>query len=317
MTTIQLSITITEEYHDTRLDLALSKLVPEYSRAQIQNWIKAGFVTLNGDSITSPKHKVFSEQTFDISAKLTVQTQSKAQAIELDIIYEDEAILVINKAAGMITHPGAGNPDNTLLNALLHHCPALQTMPRAGIVHRLDKGTTGLLVIAKTLAAQNSLVEQLQARSIKRHYEAIVIGQMTAGGRIEKPIGRHPKNRLKMAITPGGKSAITHFRIIERFKIHTHIKVMLETGRTHQIRVHMSDLGYPLVGDKAYGARPKLPPKASDTLIKTLQTFNRPALHAKSLGLIHPELKEAMQWEVPLPEDFERLRTLLREEIVS
>jgi 23S rRNA pseudouridine1911/1915/1917 synthase len=226
----------------------------------------------------------------------------------LDVVYEDEVLLVINKPARLVVHPGAGNRDATLLNGLLHHCPVLATIPRAGIVHRLDKDTTGLMVIAKTLAAHCNLVAQLQARTVAREYEAIVNGVMTGGGTVHTQIGRHPSARVKMAVVAhGGKEAITRYRVLARFAAHTHVRVSLETGRTHQIRVHLGHVGYPIVGDATYGGRLRLPRGASDELQMTVRGFQRQALHAATLSLIHPSTGETQTWSAPLPEDMRAL----------
>lgn len=276
---INLAANIPEELANNRLDQVLAKLFPEYSRTKLQTWIKAGYVNIT------------------VNAMLEPQERWEAQPIKLDIIYEDDDIMIINKPAGLVVHPAAGNPDSTMLNALLHHDSELNKLPRAGIIHRLDKDTSGLLVVAKTLTAYTKLVAELQARKIKREYEAIVNGVMTAGGTIDAAIGRHPRDRKRMAVTASGKPAVTHYRVIKRFDKYTHIKVMLETGRTHQIRVHMAYIHYPIVGDPVYGGRYKCP----------LATFNRQALHARRLGLNHPQTGEYMEWEAPLPKDMQQL----------
>jgi len=238
----------------------------------------------------------------------------------LDIAYEDDHILVINKPAGLVVHPAAGNYTGTLLNGLLHHVPSNESIPRAGIVHRLDKDTTGLMVVAKSLEAHNALIQQLQARSVHREYQAITQGVMTGGGTVDEPMARHPQARTKMAVVSdnggksGGKDAITHYRVIERFPNHTHIRVKLETGRTHQIRVHMAHIGYSLVGDMVYGGRLKLPKGATAELHDMLRNFKRQALHAGKLGLIHPVSEEYMEWQVPPPEDFNLLLEMLKKD---
>ena len=233
----------------------------------------------------------------------------------MELVYEDDHLLVVNKPAGLVVHPAAGNPDGTLQNALLHHDPALVDLPRAGIVHRLDKDTTGLMVVAKTASAHKTLVEALQAREVKREYRALVTGKPTAGGTVEAPIGRHPAKRTRMAVVSSGKHAITHYRIAERFRIHTLLAVNLETGRTHQIRVHMAHLHYPLVGDPVYGGRVKLPPAADEQTRQMLQSFRRQALHAYRLGLRHPATGEPMQWQADIPEDMQALLECLREDM--
>jgi 23S rRNA pseudouridine1911/1915/1917 synthase len=250
-----------------------------------------------------------------INAELEQEVAWQPQDIDLDIIYEDASILVLNKPAGLVVHPGAGHPDGTLVNALLAHAPELAQLPRGGIVHRLDMATSGIMVVARTLAAHNHLVEQLQNRTVKREYCAVCIGAMTGGGTIDEPMGRHPKQRKKMAVlAAGGKPAITHYRIARRFGHHTQITVNLETGRTHQIRVHMAHRHYPLIGDPVYGGRPRIPRGASDVLIDTLRGFRRQALHAQALGLYHPETGEHMQFECPLPEDMRDLLAVLQQE---
>ncbi len=304
---IHLSCEIPEELAGQRLDQALARVFPDYSRSCLQRWIKAGQVQINGRAAKT-REPVAAGDHVVIDGELAVQAHWQAQAIALDVIFEDESLIVINKPAGLVSHPGAGNPDNTLSNALLHHCHALEQLPRAGLIHRLDKSTTGLLVVAKTLPAHTALVRELQARNIHREYAAIVNGVMTAGGTVEAPIGRHPKQRIKMAVlSHGGKHAVTHYRVIQRFAAHTYIKVILETGRTHQIRVHMAHIHYPIVGDPVYGGRQRLPKDPSPELKAALQNFNRQALHARRLSLMHPELQTEITWEAPLPEDFQHL----------
>ena len=239
----------------------------------------------------------------------------QAQPIDLEIVYEDNSIIVLNKPAGLVVHPAAGHADGTLVNALLNHAPDLAQLPRAGIVHRLDMDTSGIMVVARSLAAHHHLVAQLQARTVKREYCAVCIGTMTGGGTVDAPMGRHPRQRKKMAVlSAGGKAAITHYRVVRRFGHHTRILVTLETGRTHQIRVHMAHRNYPLVGDPQYGGRPRIPKNASGELIEALRGFSRQALHAQALGLIHPESEEAMRFECPLPEDIVALLGVLERE---
>jgi 23S rRNA pseudouridine1911/1915/1917 synthase len=250
-----------------------------------------------------------------LEARLEDQVECRPQAIDLDIVYEDACLILINKPAGLVVHPAAGNPDGTLQNALLHHDPELIQLPRAGIIHRLDKETTGLLVIARTPAAHKALVEQLQAREFDREYRAVATGVMTAGGSVDEPIGRHPTQRIKMAVHRAGKEAVTHYRVLERFRAHTYLKINLETGRTHQIRVHMAHLRYPLVGDPVYAGRLRQPAGASEQLREALRRFRRQALHALKLGLTHPESGEWMEWESPLPEDMQLLLEALRADL--
>lgn len=293
-----------------RLDCAVAELFPEYSRSRLQDWIKSGELTVNGET-WKPKTKVKGGELLRIGALLQPEANWQAEAIALDIRYEDDEILVLNKAPGLVVHPGAGNQDGTLLNALLHHAPALALVPRAGIVHRLDKDTSGLLVVAKTLEAHHSLVDQLSARSVKRQYEAIAVGVMTGGGTVTAPIDRHSHQRTKMAVVEGGKEAITHYRLVNRFRGHTHIRVSLETGRTHQIRVHMASIQYPLLGDDLYGGRLRHPKGATPELLEALRNFKRQALHAGKLGLIHPVTGEWMEWETELPNDMKQILEIL------
>jgi 23S rRNA pseudouridine1911/1915/1917 synthase len=249
-----------------------------------------------------------------IQAELPDDERFEAEPIDLNIVYEDEHIMVINKPAGLVVHPGAGNADGTLLNALLHHCPSIAEVPRAGIVHRLDKDTTGLMVIAKTIPAQTHLVEAMQEREITREYEAICHGTMTAGGTVDEPIGRHPTKRTHMAVTSSGRPAVTHYRVMEKFRAHTRLRLRLETGRTHQIRVHMTYINYPLVGDPVYAGRPRPPRKADEALLTVLRGFKRQALHAAMLRLAHPITSEIMEWHAPIPDDMVELTLALRED---
>lgn len=310
---IQLTGQIPEHAAGRRLDQVLAEVFPDFSRSRLQQWVKAGSVMLNGRQVT-PRYKVTGGERVDIDADVADETRVEAQPIPLDICFEDEQLLVINKPAGLVVHPAAGNPDGTLQNALLHYDKSLATLPRAGIVHRLDKDTSGLMVVARTLTAHKSLVEQLQARSVHREYVALVQSRVTAGGTVDAPIGRHPRDRLRMAVVESGKPAVTHYRVLERFPAHTLLQVRLESGRTHQIRVHMAYIQHPLVGDPLYGGRLRLPRGASQRLVTTLRGFRRQALHARRLELIHPVSGVETGWEVPLPEDFETLLQALREE---
>ena len=298
-----------------RLDQVLAELFSDFSRSRLQQWVKDGCVLVDGKPMR-PRDKLYGGEEIVLQVKLEVETAFEPEPIPLDIVYEDESILVINKPAGLVVHPAAGNWQGTLLNALLHHAPQLATVPRAGIVHRLDKETTGLLVVAKTLEAQTSLVEQLQARSFTREYDAVVNGVLTGGGTVNAPMGRHPVDRKRMAVVrSGGKPAVTHYRVEERFRAHTHLKIRLETGRTHQIRVHMAHLRYPLVGDPVYGGRLRLPPASGERLQETLRRFPRQALHASRLGLQHPQSGEYMEWQAELPQDMQKLIAVLREDL--
>ncbi len=315
MKTIILHNKITEAQLNQRLDAALAQLFPDYSRNQIQQWIREGYVRLDDKIIQKPRHAVIANQIVTIEAHLPENKAWEAQSIPLTIVYEDDAIMVINKPVGLIVHPGAGNPDHTLVNALLHYLPELSMIPRAGIVHRLDKDTSGLLVIAKTLSTHNRLIKQMQARDIHREYRALVQGHMISGGTIDLPMGRHPTLRTKMAVRDSGKEAITHYRVLEHFPEHTLLTVVLDTGRTHQIRVHLAHINYPLVGDPVYGKRGQYQyPKLSLEAQTALKNFTHQALHAYKLGLNHPVTKEPLEWTAPLPKDFEGLIAALRKD---
>jgi 23S rRNA pseudouridine1911/1915/1917 synthase len=308
---------IPNAYVGQRADLVIQKLIPEYSRARIQSWIKKSFITIDSVSF-SPKKKVIGGELIDIAIQPEEQlNQYEPEDISLDIIYEDEDIFVINKPAGLVVHPAAGNWSGTLLNGILYHYPDNSLLPRAGIVHRLDKNTTGLMVVARNEISQLDLVKQLQSKSVYREYRAIVWGQvMTKSGVIDKPIGRHPSIRVKMAVNNiNGKDAITHYEVLERFSIHTYLKCILKTGRTHQIRVHMQDNKSPIIGDPTYGLKKIIPTKSMTENFKnkTLK-FERQALHAKVLGLIHPKSKISLKWEVELPSDMKNLLELIRKE---
>ncbi len=314
-TPITLRLTIPQDLGGQRLDVALQRMLPEQSRSRLQAWIKEGLVTIN-DQTTTAKLKVWGGEQVQIIPQPAPGTSAfKAQDIALDIVYEDDYILVVNKPVGMVVHPAAGNWEGTLLNALLHHAPELEGLPRAGIVHRLDKDTSGLLVVAKTFAAQNSLVQQLQARTVKREYRAIVWGQIWRNGTVDQPIGRHPHARTKMAVTRTGRPSVTHYEVLERFAVNTYLRCVLETGRTHQIRVHMQYLKAPIVGDPVYGMRNIIPLRAmTQTLRDAIQGFNRQALHAIKLGLIHPETRQPMEWQIELADDMKLLLEAMRHE---
>ena len=305
--TIQLEASTEAAHFGLRLDQVLADLFPEYSRSKLKTWIQDGNVAVNGEVITVPRHKMQMDELVTVQAEVDVQVTSEAQDIALNIVYEDEHILVINKPADLVVHPGAGNPSGTVLNALLNHCPEIDKVPRAGIVHRLDKDTTGLMVVAKTIPAQTHLVDQLQRREMSREYEAVALGTMVAGGIVDAPIGRHATKRTHMAVREMGKPAVTHFRVIEKFRAYTHLRLKLETGRTHQIRVHMAHIKHPLLGDQVYGGRPRLPKGASEEFIAALRGFQRQALHAAQLSLFHPETEEWMTWKAPLPQDMQDL----------
>lgn len=294
---------VNESQLGQRLDQALAEMFPDYSRSRIKVWILDGLVQVNGVVLATPKEKMLGGEAVEINAVLEEDTRWAAQDIALNIVYEDDDIMVLNKPRDLVVHPGAGNADGTILNALLHYYPAIAEVPRAGIVHRLDKDTTGLMVVAKTVPAQTRLVESLQAREITREYEAVAIGNMTAGGTVEQPISRHPSKRTHMAVNPMGKPAVTHYRIMEHFRAHTRLRLRLETGRTHQIRVHMAHINHPLVGDPLYGGRPRPPKGAADAFVELLRGFDRQALHATMLRLYHPITSIEMEWHAPLPQD--------------
>ncbi|GME39180.1 MULTISPECIES: 23S rRNA pseudouridine(1911/1915/1917) synthase RluD [unclassified Pantoea] len=309
---VQLTATVSESQLGQRLDQTLAELFPDYSRSRIKEWILDRRVTVNGVIVDTPKEKVLGGELVAIDAEIEEAQRWEPQNLPLDIVYEDEDIIVINKPRDFVVHPGAGNPDGTVLNALLHHYPAIMDVPRAGIVHRLDKDTTGLMVVAKTVPAQTHLVDSLQRREITREYEAVAIGNMTAGGTVEQPISRHSTKRTHMAVHPMGKPAVTHYRIMEHFRAHTRLRLRLETGRTHQIRVHMSHISHPLVGDPLYGGRPRPPKGASEAFITTLRGFDRQALHATMLRLYHPISGIEMEFHAALPQDMVDLIAALK-----
>ena len=306
----KLKIIIPERMTGQRLDVALSEMLPDYSRSKITAWIKSGEALINHKPFKS-KDKVNGSEMVEL---IIIQKQNNdwvGEDIPLNVIFEDEDIIVLNKAVGLVTHPGAGNWSGTLANALLHYEPKLATLDRAGIVHRLDKNTSGLMVVARNEKSQKYLVEQLQKHSVSREYSAIVYGHMVAGGTIDEPIGRDTKDRVKQAVSSHGKEAVTHYRVIDRYQNHTHIKAILETGRTHQIRVHLSHIGYPLMGDPMYGGKVRFPKKADVILKEAIVNFKRQALHARKLTLTHPISGELMSWKAPLPEDMLALLDVL------
>jgi 23S rRNA pseudouridine1911/1915/1917 synthase len=309
---IELSQSVSLEHNGLRLDQAAALLFPDFSRARLQEWIKEGQLTLNGEQART-KDKVLEGDTLLLLAEMEAATEFKPEVMTLDLVYEDDDVIVVNKPVGLVVHPAAGNYSGTLLNGLLAHCADLTALPRAGIVHRLDKDTSGLMVVAKNLRAHQDLVSQLQDRTVSRHYEAVVQGVATAGGTIDAPIGRHPVQRQKRAVWdgPDSRPAVTHYRVKNRFRSHSHLQVQLETGRTHQIRVHMAHIGMPIVGDQVYGGRMKPPRGAIPVLLEFLQSFKRQALHAGALGFNHPETGEYMQWEAPMPADMIELLRLL------
>jgi 23S rRNA pseudouridine1911/1915/1917 synthase len=303
---IQLSLTIPPETAGQRLDQVLSELLSEYSRTRIKSWIESGEILVNGGQLR-PKDKVIGGERVEVNATLPQAVPVAPEVIDLNIAFQDRHLLVINKPAGFVVHPGAGNAAGTLQNALLHFDPKLAQLPRGGIVHRIDKDTTGLLVVARTLEAHTALVRALEAREIEREYEAVCLGVMTAGGSVDAPIGRHQVDRLRQAIREDGREAVTHYRVLHRYRGHTHVRLQLETGRTHQIRVHMAHIHYPLVGDRVYGGRLLLPKGASSELIEALRAFKRQALHAARLAFEHPVTSKAVDVTAPMPEDMQGL----------
>jgi len=307
----KLNIIIPERMTGNRIDSSLSEMLPDYSRSKITAWIKSGDALIN-QKFFKPKDKSCGNEIVYLTFNQKQSNDWIAEEIPLNIVYEDEDIIIINKQFGLVTHPGAGNWSGTLANALLYYDPALVSLDRAGIVHRLDKNTSGLMVIARNAKSQKYLVEQLQNHSIDREYSAIVYGHMIAGGTVDEPIGRDPKDRVKQAVLMSGKEAKTHYRAIDRFKSHTHVKAILETGRTHQIRVHLSHVGHSLIGDPMYGGRVRFPKKASEELKDALVNFTRQALHSKKLTLTHPISGEIMSWKAPLPDDMLRLLEVLK-----
>lgn len=311
---IELTQTVKESQLGQRLDQAVAELFVDFSRSRLKEWLLDGKITVNGTVVTKPRTKVMGGECIAVLAELEDEQRWEAQDILLNIVYEDDDILVINKPRDFVVHPGAGTPDRTVLNALLFHYPPIAEVPRAGIVHRLDKDTTGLMVVAKTVPAQTRLVRDLQKRNITREYEAIAIGKMTAGGMIDKPIGRHSTKRTLMAVNQMGKPAVTHYRVAEHFREHTRMRLRLETGRTHQIRVHMAYLQHPLLGDSAYGGRARIPKGATPELTEMIRAFDRQALHAVMLKFEHPITGEELEFHAPVPDDMVIMTEALRED---
>lgn len=309
---IHLEGTVPEELAGQRLDVVLARMYPDYSRSRLQQWIQAGWVTVDGET-PRPRDAAMPAARISIHARVESASPDMPERIPLDVIHEDDTLLVINKPPGMVVHPAAGNRAGTLVNALLHHAPDLAALPRAGIVHRLDKETSGLLVVARTLEAHTDLVRQLQARTVGREYLALVQGVLVAGGTVDAPIGRHPVDRKRMAVVVGGRPAVTHYRVEARLAAHTLLRVRLETGRTHQIRVHMAHIRHPIVGDPVYGGRLQLPAGLSTAACDALRRFRRQALHAARLELVHPKTGETVAWEAPMPKDFAGLLRSLEE----
>lgn len=313
MGTLRQTKTVPETLAGQRLDRALAQMFPEFSRSRLKAWLVAGSVTVDGDS-RRPRDAVAGGEEIVLIVEPEAGVRDEPEPIPLDIVFEDDALLVINKPAGLVVHPGAGNAGGTLLNALLHHASRLAELPRAGIVHRLDKDTTGLLLVAKTLSSHTALTRLLADRAISRQYLAVCNGVLTGGGTIDAPLGRHSVDRTRMSVRDSGRPAVTHYTVIERFRAHTYIRVRLETGRTHQIRVHFAHRRHALVGDPVYGGRLALPRGASEKLIATLRNFRRQALHAARLGFDHPASGETMVFEVAPPQDFISLLDVLRED---
>ena len=293
-----------------RLDQALARALPQYSRARLQSWIEAGAVQVDGRLLRA-KDKVLGGEQVRIEARLEADEQVAPEALPVEVVFKDRALFVINKPAGVVVHPGAGNARHTLQNALLALDPKLAVVPRAGLVHRLDKDTSGLLVVARTPEVHTALVSALAAREIERHYFAICTGVMTSGGTVDEPIGRHRTQRIRMAVRSDGRPAVTHYRVMKRFRAHTLVRAELETGRTHQIRVHLAHIGYPIVGDPIYAGRRRIPAGCTPPLIAELSNFKRQALHAAHLKLAHPVTGRDVEWDAPMPADMERLIAIL------
>ena len=318
MTTIRHEATVPLGAAGRRFDQALAEMFPDYSRSRLSGWVKSGAVTLDG-VVAPPRQLLRGGELVRLQVELAVEVTSTPEAIELNIVHEDEHLLVLNKPAGLVVHPGAGNPAGTLLNALLHHNPQLAELPRAGIVHRLDKDTSGLMVVAKTLPTYTALVDLLSRHEVERQYEAVVLGTMVAGGTVDEPIGRSMGDRLRQAVRDeeDGKRAVTHYRLRERFRAHSLLQCQLETGRTHQIRVHLAHIHHPLIGDPLYGGGLKLPKGASAELIAMLRGFRRQALHAEKLSFIHPISGEALSFSAERPADQLALIEALRVDLLE
>ncbi|MCH7502060.1 MAG: 23S rRNA pseudouridine(1911/1915/1917) synthase RluD [Proteobacteria bacterium] len=306
--------TVPDELAGQRLDQALAQMFPAYSRSRLKSWLLAGAIEVDG-ALKRPRDRVDGGEQVELRVEHAVSERSMPEPMSLEVVFEDESLLVVNKPAGLVVHPGAGNASGTLMNGLLHLVPTLAELPRAGIIHRLDKDTSGLLLVGKTLPAHTALVRLLAGREVSRRYLAVCNGALTGGGKIDAPIGRHPVDRTRMCVRDNGKPAVTHYTVRERFGAHTYINVLLETGRTHQIRVHFAHRRHALVGDPVYGGRLALPAGASDRLIAALRRFRRQALHAAGLELAHPISAEPLAFEVPPPDDFQDLLSVFREEI--
>ena len=308
-------VQVPESLSGQRLDVVLAEMFPDYSRSRLKQWIQEGQVLLEGQQV-KPKIKVFTDQELQLNiAPIESNEECLPEDIPLDIAYEDDALIVVNKPAGLVVHPAAGNRQGTLQNALLFYDERLATVPRAGIVHRLDKDTTGLMVVARNLVSHKYLVEQIMQRQMQREYQALVHGVLTGGGTVDQPIGRHSHDRVRMTVREDGKPAVSHYRVLARFRAHTHIHVKLETGRTHQIRVHMQHLRHPVVGDPIYVDRPRIPAEADKDFVERLRKMERQALHAWRLSLAHPDTGEAMTWEAALPDDMQCLIAAMQKDL--
>jgi 23S rRNA pseudouridine1911/1915/1917 synthase len=307
------ALQLSADYAGLRLDQALARALPQYSRARLQGWIEAGAVQVDGKNPRA-KDKVLGGENVQIEARLEPETQVAPEALPVDVVHKDRALFVVNKPAGLVVHPGAGNPAHTLQNALLALDPKLALVPRAGLVHRLDKDTSGLLVIARTVEAHAALVAALAAREMGRQYLAVCAGVLTGGRTVDEPIGRHRTQRTRMAIRSDGRDAVTHFRVVQRFRAHTLVRAELETGRTHQIRVHLAHIGYPIVGDSVYGGRLRIPAVSAE-LAEEIRKTRRHALHAALLRLTHPTTGRELEWEAPIPDDMQRLLTALEQDL--
>jgi len=311
--TTVMNAVIPDRVRGERLDKVLASVFPPYSRSQLQLWIRQGRITINGQ-IPHGRDQVSGGEAVRLEVPKAEPVAWQSQNLPVELVYQDADMLVIDKPAGLVVHPGAGNADGTLANAILYHFPELAALPRAGLVHRIDKGTTGLLVVARNEYTRNKLIRALECHAVSRRYLAVVDGVPISGGTMDQPIGRHSHNRLRMAVNPNGKRAVTHYRVEEKFRAHALVSVELETGRTHQIRVHLAKAGYPLVGDALYGGRLRIPPGVSAQFADTLRGFKRQALHARSLALTHPRTGESLNWKSPVPPDFLQLLSTLRSE---